>query len=113
MNKDSKACIAYIAARAISGKLTTSVYDEERAAHINISGTVSATHAQVFDHIRGCHIQGHLMNLYDYGVGAHIKLNINGNTFSGYDYHSGVHFSGRVNGDNICISANGFSNYSI
>ena len=37
-------------------------------------------------------------NLYDYGRGAHISLNLNGTQFSGYDHGSGRHYSGKING---------------
>ncbi len=113
MNPNVKACVAYIAGIAISGKSSSSVYDYSQGKHIGISGSVSATQANVYDYDRGCHVQGHIGNLYDYGVGAHIQLKINGTQFSGYDYDSGTHFSGNVSGSNISMYANGHSSYSI
>ncbi|WP_417764906.1 hypothetical protein [Shewanella chilikensis] len=113
MNPNVKACIAYIAGSAISGKSPSSVYDYAQGKHISISGSVSATQANIYDYDRGCHIQGQLSNLYDYGVGSHIQLKISGNNFSGYDYDSGSHFSGQVSGGSISMHADGHSSYSI
>src|SRR5690554_213362 len=113
MNPNTKACVAYIAGCAVSGGSSSSVYDYSQGKHISISGTVSADNAQIYDHDRGCHVQGSLGNLYDYGVDAHIKLSISGNQFTSYDYASGTHFSGTVNGSNISMHAGGHGNYSI
>lgn len=108
-----KACIAYIAGRAITGKTTSSIYDYTQGKHINISGSVSESNANVYDYDRGCHIQGSLGNLYDYGIGGHIQLKINGSQFNGYDFSSGTHFSGHVTGNSISLYADGHSSYSI
>lgn len=113
MKPNVKACVAYIVGRAISGNSSSSVYDYDQGKHINISGSVSSEQINIYDHDRGCHVQGQLTNLYDHGVGAHIQIDVNGNQFSGYDYESGTHFSGNVNGNNISMHANGHSSYSI
>ena len=116
MHPNTRACIAYVAGKLISGSGSSSVYDYSRSRHISISGSVDASHVGVYDHDRGCHFSGSLPNLYDYGRSAHISLNINGNQFSGYDHGDSHHFSGLVNGSSISIYDNGASmhfNYSV
>jgi hypothetical protein len=86
MHPNTRACVAYIAGKLITGSGSSSVYDYSQSRHINISGTVDVSHVGVYDHNRGCHFSGNLPNLYDYGRGAHVSLNINGTQFGGYDF---------------------------
>ncbi len=113
MEPNVKACIAFIAGRAISGKTSSSIYDYSQNKNINISGNVSQTNASVYDYDRKCHVQGSLSNLYDHGVNGHVQLKIDGDRFSGFDYSSGTHFSGSVSGNSVSLHANGHSSYSI
>jgi len=99
----SEACIANIAARLSGPSVNSAVYDHTQGKHIHVSGSVSATSVNVYDHDRGAHVTGSPANLYDYGRGAHISLNLNGTRFSGYDHGSGNHYSGNINGHSVTI----------
>ena len=93
MNPNTRACIAYVAAKLISGHGSSSIYDYSRSKHMSISGTVSESSVNIYVYERGCHFSGSPSNLYDYGRGSHVSLSISGNQFKGYDYGDGCHFS--------------------
>lgn len=103
MHPNTRACVAFVAAKLISGGGSSSVYDYSQSRHISIGGSVDQDQVAVYDYDRGCHFSGTPPGLYDYGRGVHVSLNINGNQFSGYDYGDGHHFSGTVNGNSISI----------
>jgi hypothetical protein len=115
VRSESRAAIAYIAGRLISGRHSSSVYDYARSKFINFSGTVQSGRVQVFDHETGNHFVGSgseaSINLFEYGRGAHIHLAIAGHSFSGFDYGSGTHFSGTVTGGTIAVYDYGESQY--
>ncbi|SEO06178.1 hypothetical protein SAMN05443254_1171 [Bradyrhizobium sp. OK095] len=69
-----------------------------------------------YDYEAGAHIGNSGSNLYHYGVGSHISLNVNGNKFSGYDYDGGHHFTGSVTGKTVNLYDYGegsYFNYSV
>jgi hypothetical protein len=101
MNSNQRACIAGIANAIVNNKKINSVYSYELSTHISISGTVSASNINIFDHSRSCHISGSgngegKYSLFDYGLSKHITLNIKNEKFDGFDYMSNKHFSGTV-----------------
>jgi len=110
VNSNSRACIAYIAARLCEAT-GSSVYDYSQSKHINISGNVDSKNVNVYNYDRSCHVSGAPSNLYDYGNSAHIQLNMNGSQFSGYDYHTRSHFSGNVNNTSVSIYDHGTSSH--
>ena len=103
MDANARACVAYVAGRALSGKGSSYVYDYSQSRHIIIGGDVSGKNVSVYDYERSCHFSGTLPSLYDYGRSAHVSLDIEGTQFSGYDYGSGHHFSGSVSGGSITL----------
>jgi hypothetical protein len=103
MNKNTRACIAYVANALVNGSTGTAVYDYAHSKHITIQGSVEESRVQVYDHDRGCHFQGTATKLYDYGRNAHVTLSILGDKFKGFDYGDGQHFTGSVNGRNVTI----------
>jgi hypothetical protein len=111
MNPNTRACVAYVAGKLISGSSSTSVYDHARSRHIRFSGSVAGSHVRIYDHDRGCHFSATLPNLYDYGRSAHVSLKINGAEFKGYDYGDGHHFSGAVKGSAVSVYDSGESTH--
>lgn len=103
MDRSTRACVAYVAGRLISGRQSSHVYDHSQSRHVSIGGSVSGSRVSVYDYDRGCHFGGSVGSLYDYGPGAHISLSVDGNRFRGYDYGDGCHYSGTVNGSSISI----------
>lgn len=111
MDPNTRACIAYVAAKLVSGKGASSVYDYSRSRYISISGSVDASRVAVYDYDRGCHFSGSTTGLYDYGRSAHVSITWNGSRFTGYDYGDRHHFSGSVNGSSVSLYDYGESNY--
>jgi hypothetical protein len=103
MNPATRACVAYVAGRAISASGGSHIYDYSQSRRISIGGSVNGPIVNVYDYDRGCHFSGTLPQLYDYGMSAHVSIEINGTQFKGYDYGAGHHFSGTVNGSSISI----------
>jgi hypothetical protein len=99
MNANTRANVAYVAARAITHKNTSSVY-AHGTGHINISGTVQESRVSVYNHRISAHFTGSgsggRYSLYDSGRSAHVTLNIKGSRFDGYDFGTSDHFSGTV-----------------
>src|SRR5262249_9745441 len=118
MNAGTKACVAYITGRTISGRSSSHVYDYSRSTFVNISGNVGRS-VSIYDYERGCHIAGsggRHMSLYDYGVSGHVTLNISGNGFTGFDYDTSSHFQGNVNGNAVTLydySTGTWHNYTL
>lgn len=116
MNPNTRACIAYVAGKAISGSGGSHIYDYQQSKHLTVGGSVSGSSVGVFDYGRKCHSSGTLPQLFDYGNNAHISIDIKGSGFQGYDYGSGNHFMGSVNGSAITVFDYGESqhfNYSL
>jgi diadenosine tetraphosphatase ApaH/serine/threonine PP2A family protein phosphatase len=103
MDAGTRACIAYIVGRSISGANSSHVYDYSRSRYVSIDGSVIGDAVTVYDYDRGCHFSGGLSSCYDYGRGAHVSIEISGNNFSGYDYGTGCHYSGSVTGTSISL----------
>ena len=103
MNANLRVCLAHLVARLTNQAANSAVYDHTQGKHIHISGNVSSTAVNIYDHDRGAHVSGTLTNLYDHGTGAHVSLSVNGAQFNGYDYGSGCHYSGNINGSSATI----------
>lgn len=107
MQDDVAALVAFVAARLITGKDASAVYDYGRSGYRNISGHVSPTTVNVYDHEAGAHFGGsgtaNDLSLYHYGHSHHVSLKVSGDTFEGYDYGSSCHFSGMVSGSSISL----------
>lgn len=116
MNKNTRACVAYVVGKAISGSGGTHIYDYSQSRHVTIGGSVSDGSVSVYDYERSCHFSGSLAQPYDYGTGAHVSIQINDTSFSGYDFGAGHHFSGSVSGSSVALYDYGESkhfNYSL
>jgi hypothetical protein len=105
--------IAYIAGRIITGLDTFSIYDHLQSKSVSFEGTISPSFINIFSNDRGCYTAGpreeNILDLYDFGHGHLIDLQINGNTFKGWDDLTPCHFNGEVNGDDISFYDDGES----
>lgn len=111
VDEATRACLAYVAGRAIAGRKTSSIYDYSQGRHITIDGEVSASRVNVYDYERRCYFSGTLKSLFDYGHRAYVSLQIRGKEFSGFDYGSQHHFSGSVSGNSVTLYDYGESGY--
>jgi hypothetical protein len=109
MQPEARRSIAYIAARLISGRQGSSIYDYSGTGYTHFSGTVG-NNVAIYDHSASAHISGSSKQFYHHGLSAQISLTINGKNFSGYDYGSSTHFSGSVSQSNVTLYDYGESN---
>lgn len=56
MHKHTARAIAYLAARMQTGKAAGAVYDFTAGKYTWMSGTVTDTSINIYDHDRGCHL---------------------------------------------------------
>lgn len=111
MNANSRACVAYVAAKLISGLESSSVYDFVLARKINFEGKVAKDEVDIIDLERGCALSGKPEKLYDHGNDTHIRLDMQGNMFRGYDHGDAHDFQGTVRGNRVQIFDNQESKY--
>jgi hypothetical protein len=105
MQPKPRTTIAYIAGRIITGLDTSSIYDHLQSKSVSFEATITPSYVKIFSNDRGCYTAGpreeNILDLYDFGHGHLIDLQINGNTFKGWDDLTPCHFSGEVNGEDI------------
>jgi hypothetical protein len=113
MQPKLRTTIAYIAGRIITGLNTSSIYDHLQSKSVSFEGSVSPNYINIFNHNRGCYTagpgEGNIYDLYDFGHGHLVDLQINGKTFKGWDDLTPCHFSGEVNGADISFYDDGES----
>ena len=105
MKRSLKACVAYIAARAITGDSKISIYDCAQDKRILVNGTVSDTEADIKHTKKGFHITGQFEKLQDKDNDIDISLTIEKNKFSGRDNKSKTKFKGKYRDGQISIVA--------
>lgn len=107
MQPKLRTTIAYIAGRLITGLNTWSIYDHLQSKSVSFEGTVAPNHVTVFSNDRGCYTSGpgeeNVFDLYDYGAGHLIDLQVEGSSFRGYDDYTRSHFRGDVSKDRISL----------
>lgn len=106
MKEHTRRAVAFIAARLVSRRRSSSVYDYKTGRHFNFSGDADSQRVSVYDYAESCHVSGSggpNFSLYHYGNSRHINLRVDGESFQGYDYDSSSHFSGRVNGNSVSL----------
>lgn len=103
MSPGTRACVAYIAGRVISGATGSYLHDHTEARQLNIGGTVHGKRIGLYDYERKCGFSGSLPYLFDDGTSAQVILDINGDLFEGRDGASGHQFSGSVVGSLISL----------
>jgi hypothetical protein len=112
MNSSTRALIATTAAWLIKGGGNVgAVYDHAKSKYIQISGQVTTSTVQLYDHERGCHFSGSSTALYDHGLSCHVSLQIDGKNFSGFDHGMAHHFSGVLNDSSISVYDHGVGSY--
>lgn len=105
MKRSLKACVAYIAARAITGESLNSLYDCGREKHVIINGDVNETEADIRHPKKGFHITGEFNKLTDPDNKIDLTLTIDGHKFSGRDNNSKIKFKGKVHDGQISMTA--------
>jgi len=116
MNSNTKAVIAYIVAKIITGTTATEIYDYTKSEFIRFTGEVSIQRVDIYDIDRKCLISGNISHIYDFGRTAFTSLKIDGNKFEGYDYGDKQFYRGGVKGENISIydfDESAYSEYTI
>ena len=103
MNQNTRACIAYIVGRIVNNGNPTAVYDYSQSKSINISGKVSGSYVNIYDHERACVVSGTLPELYDHCLSASILLNLQGAKFQGHDYGEHNDYTGSISGKTVSI----------
>lgn len=76
MNPNTRARIAYVAGKAISGAGGSHVYDNSQSRHVSIGGSVNSGSVNVYDYDRSCYFSETLPQLYNYEISAHVSLEI-------------------------------------
>lgn len=113
MQPKLRTTIAFIAGRIITGMETLSIYDHLQSKSVIFEGYIKPNFINIFNSDRGCYTAGpreeNNLDLYDFGHGHLIDLQINGNTFKGWDDLTPCHFSGEVNGEDISFYDDGES----
>ena len=103
MNQNTRACIAYIVGTIANDGNPTAVYDYSQSKSIGITGQVSLTYVNIYDHDRGCVVSGALPELYDHCSSASVLLNLQGTKFQGHDYGEHGDYTGNIDGKMISI----------
>ncbi len=97
----------------MNGQRATSVFDHSQKKSILISGTVTSTAIEIFDHAGGCYLGGTKERnshwLYQYRDHHLIELTVQGAMFTGYDYRAGDKFNRKVEGKSITLHDPGYS----
>ncbi len=115
MEAHTRACVAYVAARLVSGQDASEIFDQSSATSMRISGTVQADRIDVLDHQRGCQFagsgDGKTFDLVDHGSAGGVELTMYGNRFEGFDAGSQSHFFGEVHHTAVSLFDVGDSGY--
>jgi hypothetical protein len=105
VNVGTRRTVAYVVARLINGRSSSSVYDFARQSDTPMSVTISDAAVRVYDHGRQAHLSGSrhgdTYKLYDHVQKAQVSLELKGNRFSGYDSGARSAFSGSVSAAGI------------
>jgi hypothetical protein len=107
MKPNVRASIAYIAARTLTGRNVSSIYDFENAQYFSITGEVSNVRVNIYDYSSNCFIIGNWTGksgqFYHYGNLNYFQVTMTGNQFNGYDYGTMTYFQGTVSGNSVTL----------
>jgi len=88
MTPGTKTCIAYLAARVISGSGALRIFDVQRSLWVRIGGTIRGPQVRLYDYDREGIVHGDLPDVTDFCTGVSFKLLLDGTHFS---VHSATH----------------------
>ncbi len=107
MDTKLRACVAFVAARLISGRNASFIYDYSQSKYIGMEGSVKPEGVNLYDNDRCCYFaglgNGSFFNLYDFGGQCFVELRIEGREFEGHDYQTPSNFNGKVDGEAISL----------
>ena len=118
MNVNTRALVAYIAARHVTGQNTSCIRDKQHGAYVMFTGSMGAEAINIHDHQARCQItgtrrEGHY-ELKHEGRGTQLVVDFDGPNFTGYAADSDEQFSGVVNGRDVTVEdAAGRFEYSL
>ena len=111
MKPTTRAVIAYIAARHVTGQGTSSIYDASQGGYVMITGSFGAEQVSIHDHQDRCQItgtrHGGRYDLHHQGNDAAIVIEFDGPQFRGVEHASGSAFHGVVEGRQITLHVGG------
>lgn len=81
MSPGTKTCIAYLAARLVSGSAALRIFDVQRSLWVRIGGTIRGGSVRLYDYDRKGVIHGDLPDVTDFCTGISFQLHVNGARF--------------------------------
>jgi hypothetical protein len=98
----TRALVAYIAGRLITGAASWTIQDKDRKQRIPLDGWIDGDNVRIYSHerhgyISGMGADGHYV-LFDHASdhGLTLAINLEEHTFSGADQQTSFHFFGDV-----------------
>ena len=96
MSEDIRRVVAFAASGRINKTFGSRIYSYARSEFANMS--------ERFDYASGSHLGGMSRgNIFHYGKGCHIKLDVEGQSFKAFDYGTGTHFAGKIQGRRVQV----------
>jgi hypothetical protein len=103
MQPGTMACVAYIAARWVSGAAAIRILDRERDLWVRIGGTLRGNRVALYDYDRMGAVHGELPSLFDECAGVRFLLRFDGAGFEVVDDARGERCCGVVEGFDVGI----------
>ncbi|MEG1453579.1 hypothetical protein [Brevundimonas sp.] len=101
--RDVRASIAALVLSHALGRSVTSVYDYDKAEHLNISVALDGKTVSGVDISRNAKLSGNLPDIYDHARASYIHLGGERSPYTGYDHHSGTHFVIEMRGETAAL----------
>jgi hypothetical protein len=105
MRENTRANVAYIAARLVLGDEASAVFDYSRGELLEIDGIVNAHCIETHERNGACCVHGRGENgtfcLFYSDERRPIDLAIDGREFEGFDHATTCHFAGEVSGHSV------------
>ena len=108
MNVNTRALIAYIAARHVTGQNTSCIRDKQQGAYVMFTGSIGVEAINIHDHESRCQVigtrrEGHY-DLAHQGRGTRLIIDFEGLNFTGHATDDSTEpFSGAVNGRDVIV----------
>ena len=101
--RDVRTSIAALALCHSLGRNVTSVYDYDKAEHLNISVSLDGKTLSGVDISRNAKLSGDLPDIYDHARKNYIHLGGERSPYTGYDHLSGTHFIIEMRGETAAL----------